>query len=144
MTRQFVRQLLLDEAFAYGFTIAFWGSGVLLIRAFGLPGTPGVFAYALGAVSGFAVLAALTFGSATQVIETDTAPEYVLLSAIHYLAALVPIAATHVLVTAPLPRLATFFLSGGAVSTLYNLSATVEELLSERLRQTEQRFGEDS
>lgn len=141
MNRQFVRQLLVDEAFAYGFTIAFWGSGVLLIDAFGIPGVQGVFAYASGAVSGFGALAVATFGGPTQTVEHDTSLEYQVLAAIHYLSALVPIAVTHLLVTAGLGRLVTLFLAGAAVSVGYNLSVTLEKVLSEALRRVERRIG---
>lgn len=142
--RQFVRQLLVDEAFAYGFTIAFWGSGVLLIDAFGIPGVQGVFAYAAGTVSGFGALAVATFGGPIQTVEHDTAPEYLVLTAIHYLSALVPIGATHLLVTAGLGELVTLFLAGAAVSVGYNISATLEKALSEALRRVERRVGDGS
>lgn len=135
MDRQFVRQLLVDEAFAYGFTIAFWGSGVLLIDAFGIPGIRGVLAYAAGTVSGFGALAVAAFGGPTRTVASDATPEFPVLAAIHYLSAFVPIGATHLLVTARLGAPVTLFLAGAAVSVLYNLSVTLEETLSEVLRQ---------
>lgn len=37
MNRVFMRNLLIAESFAYGFTIAFWDSGHFLIDQYGLP-----------------------------------------------------------------------------------------------------------
>lgn len=142
MNRQFLRRLLVEEAFAYGFTIAFWGSGVLLIDTFGLPSTPGVAAYAAGAVTGFGLLAVATFGSPIRAVDPGTAPEYPVLAAIHYLSAFVPIGATHLLLAAGLPKLPTLFLTGAAVSVGYNLSVTLEEVLSEALRRRRESAGE--
>jgi hypothetical protein len=139
VNRQFLRRLLVEEAFAYGFTIAFWGSGILLIDAFGLPGTRGVFAYAAGAVSGFGVLAVASFGGAIQPVEPDSSPQYLVLAAVHYLAAFLPIAATHLLVAADLGALPTLFLAGGAVAVLYNLTVALEEAVAEALRRAERR-----
>lgn len=131
MNTEFVRRLLVDESFAYGFTIAFWGSGLLLIKEYGLLGTPGIFAYAIGAITGFGVLASITFGGPVDRVEMEQSPAYVLLAAIHYLACLVPIGVTHVLVAASLRKAVTLFLTGASVSVLYNVVAVLEEWLSE-------------
>jgi len=42
MDREFMRTLLVEESFAYGFTIAFWGSGLLLVGECGFLSTVGV------------------------------------------------------------------------------------------------------
>lgn len=138
MDRQFVRRLLIDEAFAYGFTIAFWGSGLLLVKTYGLLNLGGILAYAGGAITGFGLLAVATFGSPVETVETDTSPEFLVLGAIHYLAAFVPIVLTHYLLLAPFGRVVTLALVGANVSVSYNAAAALEEVVSERLQQAEQ------
>jgi len=131
MDREFVRGLLVEESFAYGFTIAFWGSGILIVNEYGLPHTPGVLAYAVGAVTGFGVLAVVTFGGAFRQVTPDRTPQYVLLAGIHYLASLVPIVFTHFVLIAPPGKFASLFLAGTGVSVVYNVSAALEETVSE-------------
>lgn len=140
MNRAFFRTLLVEESFAYGFAIAFWGSGVLLINAYGLPHTPGVFAYAVGAITGFGLLAVASFGGAFVTVSPDRSPQYVVLAGIHYLASLVPIAFTHLLLAASLGRMPSLFAAGAGVSVLYNVAAAVEEAVSEVVRRYERRY----
>lgn len=138
MNRRFVRNLLVEESFAYGFTIAFWGSGLLLINEYGLLHATGVLAYASGAVTGFGLLAVATFGGAVDTVEVDGSPSFFILAGIHYLSGLVPIIATHVLLAAALGKTVTLFLAGMGVSVLYNAFATLEEVFSELAWRAEQ------
>ncbi|MFW6434987.1 MAG: hypothetical protein ACOCY1_01260 [Halovenus sp.] len=138
MNRDFLRNLLVEESFAYGFTIAFWGSGLLLIDEYGLLRTVGIFAYAGGTVTGFGVLAVATFGAAIDTVDTDGDLEYFVLASIHYLAGLVPIAITRLLVVAPLGKTVTLFVAGMAVAICYNVFVAVEELISEATWKAEQ------
>jgi len=135
-----MRGLLVEESFAYGFTIAFWGTGLLLINKFGLLHTFGILEYAVGTVTGFGLLAVTTFGGAVDTVENPSAPEYHILAGIHYLAALVPIGAAHLIVAASLSKGLTLFLTGSVVSVGYNISAAFEELISEYLWKLEQRY----
>lgn len=132
--RQLLRSILVGESRAYGFTIAFWGSGALLINAFGVPGTTEVFMYATGAIAGFAALSVLAFSSLFETAETEDT-DYLVLSMIHYLASLGPLIITHFL-TDMVAWLA-FFLSGASVSLVYNLLQLMEEFVSEKIRQWE-------
>lgn len=142
MNRTVFRTILVEESFAYGFTIAFWGSGVLLVEEYGLPHTPGVLAYAVGAVTGFGLLAVASFGGVFATAVPDGSPQYVVLAGIHYLAALVPIAVTHLVLLAPLGRLPSLFAVGVCVSVFYNVLAAVEEVVSEVVRSYERRYLE--
>ncbi|MFB6082826.1 MAG: hypothetical protein ABEJ94_01110 [Halorientalis sp.] len=138
MNRDFMRGLIVEESFAYGFTIAFWGTGLLLINEFSLLHTVGILKYAVGTVTGFGLLAVTTFGGAVDTVENQSTPQYHILAGIHYLAALVPIGAAHLIVAAPLGTGLTLFLTGSVVSVGYNISAAVEELVSELLWRIEQ------
>jgi hypothetical protein len=64
---------LARESAAYGYTLTVWGSGAMLIAAFGVPKPPEVFAFVTGAVLGFALLAALAFEGPFEERSTDTA-----------------------------------------------------------------------
>lgn len=121
MNRAFMRSLLVEESFAYGFTIAFWGSGLLLINEYGLLHTTGLLEYAIGAITGFGVLAIATFGGAVDTIEVQDPPSYFVLAGIHYLSGLIPIIAIHLLLSGPLGKETTLFLAGMAVDVLYNV-----------------------
>ncbi|MFB6303457.1 MAG: hypothetical protein ABEH78_11440 [Haloferacaceae archaeon] len=142
MNRAFVQRLLVEESFAYGFTIAFWGSGVLLVGEYGVLRTLGVLSYAVGAITGFGLLAVASFGGVFATATPDRSPRYVVLAGIHYLASLVPIVITHVLVAAPVGRLPSLFAAGINVSLSYNAFAALEEIVSEVVRAYERRYLE--
>ena len=143
MNRDFMRGLLINESFAYGFTIAFWGTGLLLINEYGLLSVVGLLEYAGGAVTGFGVLAIVTFGGAVETAEIKAPPSYYILAGVHYLAGLVPIGLTHGLLAVPLGKTLTLFLAGILVSIFYNAFAALEEVLSEMIWKLEQRYKED-
>lgn len=111
-----MRGLLVEESFAYGFTIAFWGSGLLLINQYGLLDTIGLLDYAVGAITGFGLLAVVTFGGAVNAVEAAEPPTYFVLAGIHYLAGLVPIGLKHLLGALALGKALTLFLTGLLVS----------------------------
>ena len=138
MNRDFVRNLIVEESFAYGFTIAFWGSGLLLINEFGLLHTLGIVEYASGAITGFGVLAVATFGGAVDTVDMDESPSYFILAGIHYLSGLVTITVTHGLIALTFGKAVTLFLTGMTVSICYNVFATFEEVLSEMAWRAEQ------
>lgn len=143
MNRSFLRGILVEESFAYGFTIAFWGSGLLLINEFGSLSTLGILKYAAGAITGFGTLAVLTFGGAINPVSIDSRPSYHVLAIIHYLAALVPIGIAHFLIEAPLAKGSTIFMTGMLASVCYNVLVTLEETISEVLWQFEQQYLND-
>ena len=165
MDREFVRGLLVEASFAYGFTIAFWGSGVLIVNEYGLPHTPGVLAYAVGAVTGFGLLirscvvrddrrsrpgdrryivthdrtTAASFGGVFTRVTPERTPQYVLLAGVHHLASLVPIVVTHLVLIAPVGTFGSLFLVGTNVSVVYNIAAAMEESVSEWMLQHDPR-----
>lgn len=138
---QSLRRLLEEEAFAYGFTIAFWGSGLLLIEEFGLLHTVSILEFATGAITGFGVLAVATFSGAADTVAVDSPPSIHVLAVLHYLATLVPIGITHFMIAAPLGKGLTLFLTGILVSVGYNVFALLQELISEAVLTVEQRQG---
>jgi len=141
MNRAFVRGLLVEEAFAYGFTIAFWGCGLLVVEAYGLLDTAGVLSYAVGAITGFGALAALTFGGVFTAVEGNSSPSYVVSAGIHYVSSLVPIVVTHYILAAGLGKYVSLFCIGVVVSVLYNVFTMFEEAVSEYIRRLERQYA---
>jgi len=135
MNRNLLRSVLLGESRAYGFTIAFWGSGALLIKQFGLPTLVEILSYGGGAVAGFGILAVWAYSRPFQPAETEET-KYIVISMIHYLAALAPIIATHYYTRLGAPE--AFALAGVSVSILYNMLMLVEEWISEEAEKLEE------
>lgn len=134
MRKDLLKSIIIGESRAYGFTIAFWGSGALLIGEFGVPSPELVFLYASGAIIGFGLVTMIAFSSVLK--ETEKADSgYLALSMIHYLAALGPLGITYLLTS--LDASLAFLISGASVSVLYNLLQLVEDFMSEQLRQLE-------
>ncbi|MFB6147996.1 MAG: hypothetical protein ABEJ66_03860, partial [Candidatus Nanohaloarchaea archaeon] len=65
----------------------------------------------------------------------DPEPEYLVLSMVHYIAAVIPMTLTYLFTRLPAGH--AFFLSGLALSVTYNLGMLVEEWLSEEARALE-------
>ncbi|MFB6143714.1 MAG: hypothetical protein ABEJ98_00240 [Candidatus Nanohaloarchaea archaeon] len=137
MEANFLKSTLAQESRAYGFTIAFWGSGAMLIKEASLPTLVDALSYGGGAVLGFAALTLLVYGSALKHASYGE-NEVVVLGMVHYIAALVPIALSAYLAGLPAPY--SFLLSGFAVSTVYNLGMVAEEAISEEAEMFEQKF----
>lgn len=137
MRANFLKSTLAQESRAYGFTIAFWGSGALLIKEAGLPTLLEALSYGGGAVLGFAALTVLVYGSALKKAEYED-DSIVVLGMVHYLAALVPVIIAHYLAQLPAPQ--SFLLTGFAVSTTYNLGMLIEESISEEAEKFEKKF----
>lgn len=135
MNRNFLRSALVNESRAYGFTIAFWGSGALLVKYNSLPTLEQALLYGLGAITGFALLTLYAYRSTLREVNKQES-DIMVLSMIHYLGALLPITATYY--TGQIASPYNFFLTGVSVSVLYNLGMVVEEVLSERGRKIEQ------
>lgn len=125
----FLRSALVNESRAYGFTIAFWGSGAMLIKAHGLPVLSEALLYGLGAVVGFGLMALLAYRSPLTRAE-EKGEEVVSLGMVHFFAALLPMIAAYHL--SQLSAIYAFFLSGISVTSLYNIGMIVEEQLSEK------------
>jgi len=137
MRKEFLRSILAQESRAYGFTLSFWGSGALLIGKFGVPNLLEILLYVFGAVIGFGILAIIAFRQAFSTVEYEE-PQYLVLSMIHYIAALAPIIITNYLLT--LDHYIAFVLSGVTVSTVYNLLMLAEERVSRKALKIEKRL----
>lgn len=132
MNNDFLRSALEKESRAYGFTIAFWGSGAMLISEHGLPSLVEALSYGGGAVLGFGLLTLIAYHRAFGKPSYDE-DKIMILGMVHYFSALVPIilAAYFAKIN---PPWASFGLTGIAASVGYNLGMLVEEALSEKIK----------
>ena len=130
--RQLLAENLSAESEAYGFSLVTWGVGALLIHQIGVPGLAGVLAYLVGAVLGFAALAAVAFDVLLGTVSFERRPLFVA-SAIHLLATVGTLLIAHVVIElggdvfAPV---AVFGLGGFCMSVSYNLLLTAETLFA--------------
>ena len=127
--KNYMRSMVSGESRAYGFTIAFWGSGALLINEFGAPDIFLALSFGFGAILGFGLLALSLFGTKSEAQTEEKA--VLVLSTIHYLSALAPMIFTHLVIQTALPVELKFLFGGMGVSVLYNVLSMVEEDIAE-------------
>ncbi|MFB6158142.1 MAG: hypothetical protein ABEJ95_00600 [Candidatus Nanohalobium sp.] len=139
MNQNFLRSALAKESRAYGFTIAFWGSGAMLISESGLPGLFEALSYGGGAVVGFGALTILAYRRTLSPVDFEES-QVMILGMVHYFAALFPVILSYYLAGLPSPW--SFLSAGFAASTVYNLGMLAEEALSEKARELEDVFVE--
>lgn len=128
MRTNFLRSTLAEESRAYGFTIAFWGSGAAIIGVHELPNMIEALSYGFGAVLGFGILSLLAYRRAFGKPDYEDS-DLIVLSMIHYIAALVPIAVAFYLSQLSSPW--SHLMTGISTSLLYNLGMLVEESIAE-------------
>ena len=137
MDRNFLRSTLARESRAYGFTIAFWGSGTMLIAEAGLPSLLEALSYGGGAVIGFGLLTLIAYHRALGPVNYDES-EVMILGMVHYIGALLPIVLAAYFAKMGSPW--NFFLTGVSASVVYNLGMLVEEALSENAERFERKL----
>ncbi|GGM59330.1 Na+-translocating ferredoxin:NAD+ oxidoreductase RnfA subunit [Halarchaeum rubridurum] len=70
--RDRLARTLLDESWAYGYTLTIWGAGAFLIAEFGVPTHLDVLGYITGSLVGFAALTWYGFGGLLVRVERDS------------------------------------------------------------------------
>jgi len=127
----YLRAILVGESKAYGFTIGFWSSGMVLVMMDSMNDFLNVFSFGLGAVIGFGILSLVAFRG---VLKTATVEqnEFMVLSTVHYFAALVPMVLTY-LILSYVPGNTGLLLAGISVSLSYNLLILVQETIAEKI-----------
>lgn len=69
--RRRLRTTVGSSAAPYGYTLATWTSGAVLISAIGIPNALGAVSFMVGAVVGFALVGWLAFGGVTKHFDQD-------------------------------------------------------------------------
>lgn len=137
MNRDFLRSTLARESRAYGFTIAFWGSGAMLIAENGLPSLLEALSYGGGAVIGFGLLTLIAYQRALGPVNYEES-DVMILGMVHYIGALLPIVLAAYFAKMVSPW--SFLLTGISASAGYNLGMLVEEALSEKAEKFERKL----
>ena len=96
--RQRLRTTLGSSSAPYGYTLATWTSGAVLIHNRGLPDVLAALSFMFGAVLGFAFIGALAFGGLTRHFESGDDETPVVWGSFHFLSVALAIGAA-VLVT---------------------------------------------
>jgi len=139
--RDRLARTLLDESWAYGYTLTIWGAGAFLIAEYGVPSHFDVLGYIAGSLLGFAGLTWYSFGGLLVGVEREgrnvrSAVEMVHLFATfcNLLLALAVIQVEHLFaVVEPIG----FFAVGVVATVGYSLLLLVEEVVGERYRASE-------
>jgi len=134
--RDRLARTLLDESWAYGYTLTIWGAGAFLIAEYGVPSHLDVLGYVTGSLVGFAALTYYSFGGLLVHIDREGRDVRSAIEMVHLFAtlcnlvvALLVIRAVH---TVGLPTPASFTVVGVTATTGYSLLLLVEEVLGER------------
>lgn len=69
--RDRLARTLLDESWAYGYTLTIWGAGAFLIAEYGVPSHLDVLGYVVGSLCGFAALTWYSFGGLLVSVERE-------------------------------------------------------------------------
>ncbi len=133
MGNEYLRSMLTGESRSYGFTIAFWGSGAVLINAFGVPEILPALLYGIGSITGFALLAFAAL-KMEEPKEESSNKNLLILSGLHYVSALIPIIIAYLIVLIELGIMTSFFLSGMSVSMLYTILSVQEQNMARTIQ----------
>ncbi|QLC33357.1 hypothetical protein EFA46_003765 [Halarchaeum sp. CBA1220] len=136
--RDRLARTLLDESWAYGYTLTIWGAGAFLIAEYGVPSHLDVIGYVGGSLLGFAALTWYSFGGLLVGVERDSRDVRSPVEMVHLFAtfcnlvgALLTIQAARAL---GVPERATFVAVGVGSTVGYSLLLLVEEVVGERYR----------
>lgn len=141
---RFLRKLrdnITDESVAYGYTLAIWGSGALLLSSFSIEPEL-ILSFVLGGVAGFAALALIAFRGFVKEVDMEMENNFIVGSMIHVLASFGTVAANYFLITALSFEPAIIFLLVGANTTImYNIMLMAEYYISKDIFELEKRVS---
>ncbi len=82
--RKNLRSTVGSSTAPYGYTLAVWTTGAVLINAQGFPSTLAILAFMVGAVAGFIAVGVLAFGAGTQRFDQKRG-QPLILGSLHFL-----------------------------------------------------------
>jgi hypothetical protein len=112
------------SAAPYGYTVSIWSSGAVLMDHHGTPSVFDVFAFAIGALSGFALLGMLAHGSLAQGEPIGHGRDRVVAGMLHWFAVGAAVGAAALL--AKIDGWVAWPLGSFAATTLYLLGASAQ------------------
>jgi len=135
--RDRLARTLLDESWAYGYTLTIWGTGAFLIAAFGTPTPLAVLGYVSGSLVGFAALTWYSFGGLFVGVERESRDVRSAVEMIHLVATfcnlLVALALVDVEHVVEVPRAVGFAFVGFVATVGYSVFLLLEERVGERV-----------
>ncbi|WP_435100982.1 hypothetical protein [Halarchaeum sp. P4] len=136
--RDRLARTLLDEAWAYGYTLTIWGAGALLIAEYGVPSHLDVVAYVGGSLLGFGALTWYSFGGLLVGVERESRDVRSAVEMVHLFATfcnlLCALLTLHLVLRLPIPEVVVFGVVGVGATVGYSVLLLVEEILGERFR----------
>ena len=141
----FMKQLrdnITDESIAYGYTLAVWGSGALLLNSFQT--TPiDILSFVGGGVIGFAILALIAFRSLVKEVKVERDQNFIVSSMIHIFASLGTVAANYFFITSGsnIDQALIYFIVGVNTTFLYNIALMGEKYISKDVFMLEKRLS---
>ncbi len=132
-----LRKKITKESHAYGYTLAVWASGAILLTSFEVP-VSGIFLYIFGALFGFFILAFTAFNNLLAEVKHED-NVLIVVSMIHFIAAIGTVYVSYLL-TKVLSGSMLYFLVGINVTTVFNILLLVEDVFSEFLLYLESRI----
>ena len=142
---KFMKQLrdnITSESIAYGYTLAIWGSGALLLINFNT-NPADILSFVTGGVTGFALIAAVAFKGLVKEVEIESEKDFVVTSMVHVFASLGTILVNYVIITSGshISELQIFFIVGSNTTFLYNIMLLAESYISEDVLMVEERVA---
>jgi hypothetical protein len=140
--RSLLRRNVTEESPAYGYTLAIWGSGALLLTQYSITGVT-IMAYVLGGIIAFGVLSALAFGNLMTEIKEKNSKELAV-SMIHLIAAFGAVGLNFLFLENlgnTLTHAQSGFVAGFIATSAYNALLLVEHYVYEDLYEIENHSG---
>lgn len=136
-----LRDNVKSESEAYGYTLAVWGSGAMLLQSFDIMSID-VLTFVLGGVIGFGVLATLAFRDVLKKVNLDQRSDLVAGSMIHLLASLGTVILSYFMIMnigRGLELEVLSFIIGFNATFTYNMLLLVEEYVTDDIHRIERK-----
>jgi len=134
--RDRLARTLLDESWAYGYTLTIWGAGAFLIAEYGVPSHLDVLSYVIGSLLGFAVLTWYSFGGLLVGVDRERRSVHSAVEMVHLFATfcnlLLALTVVHVEHVFSVYEPFGFCVVGFTATVGYSLLLLVEEYVGER------------
>ena len=119
-----------EESEAYGYTLAVWGSGAILMDQFGSPNALQIFLFVGGALLGFGLLSLVAFDELFAPAESPDSQRLIVASTIHVFGTFGNLVLSYLIAAAVggagWPAAAGFLVVGVHVTVTYNLGLVTE------------------
>lgn len=142
---KFMKQLrdnITEESIAYGYTLAIWGSGALLLNSF-QTNPIDIISFVTGGVTGYAILALIAFRGLVKEVKVEKDEDFIVSSMIHTFASLGTVIVNYLIITSGsnIGQPLTYFVVGANTTFLYNIMLMAESYISQDVFRLEERLS---